>query len=105
VGLAISVIATGGLAARSLSSLADARDATTHGQLIDRALQDILTLLLDAESGQRGFLLSGKNTYLCSYYAGVTQLDESRTALSVALGEPRVQKGTRQECFLNLAPV
>jgi diguanylate cyclase (GGDEF)-like protein len=87
MGLAISVIATGGLAARSLSSLADARNATTRGQLIDRALQDILTQLLDAESGQRGFMLSGRNVYLRSYYAGVTQLNESREALRAAMGQ------------------
>jgi diguanylate cyclase (GGDEF)-like protein len=93
VGLAISVIATGGLAARSLSGLADAREVTTHGQLIDRALQDILTQLLDAESGQRGFLLSGKNIYLRSYYAGVMQLNESRKALSVAMGPNADSKG------------
>jgi len=83
-GLALSVTMTGGLAQRSLSRLADAREAAAHGQLVDKALKDVLIQLLDAETGQRGFLLSGRAFYLRSYYAGITQLRDSRAALAVA---------------------
>jgi CHASE3 domain sensor protein len=75
---------TGALAQRSLSRLADARDNAMHGQLVEKALKDVLIQLLDAETGQRGFLLSDRAFYLRSYYAGVTQLGDSRTALAVA---------------------
>jgi diguanylate cyclase (GGDEF)-like protein len=75
---------TGGLAQRSLSRLADARDTAAHGQLVEKALKDVLIQLLDAETGQRGFLLSDRAFYLRSYYAGVTQLGDSRAALAVA---------------------
>lgn len=92
-GLVVTVIATGALAARSLFHLSDAREAATHVQTVDKALKDILTQLLNAESGQRGFLLSGKNVYLRSYYTGVLQLRESRAALAAALGrDPATQR-------------
>jgi len=84
VGLTLSVMMTGGLAQRSLSRLADARDTATHGQLVEKALKDVLIQLLDAETGQRGFLLSDRAFYLRSYYAGVTQLGDSRAALTAA---------------------
>jgi CHASE3 domain sensor protein len=66
VCLTLSVMMTGGLAQRSLSRLADARDTATHGQLVEKALKDVLIQLLDAETGQRGFLLSDRAFYLRS---------------------------------------
>ncbi len=38
------------------------------------ALQDSLALLIDAESAQRGYLLTKSNTYLAAYFASLSQL-------------------------------
>jgi diguanylate cyclase (GGDEF)-like protein len=81
-----SIVATAVLTERSLSRLSEARSVATHALLVDKALKDLMNQMLDAESGQRGFLLSGRTIYLQPYYVALTQLRESRAALALALG-------------------
>jgi CHASE3 domain sensor protein len=55
----------------------------THTLEVDRAVQNLLNSLVDAETGQRGFLLTQRAVYLEPYTAGrariVQQLAELRT--------------------------
>jgi diguanylate cyclase (GGDEF)-like protein len=87
VAVTAAVIATAVLTERSLSRLADARDVHTHAVLVDEALKGMMSQMVDAETGQRGFLLTGRATYLQPYYAALAQLRESRAALAVALNQ------------------
>lgn len=80
-----AIIASAVLTERSLSRLAEAREEVAQTLLTDMALKDLMSQMLDAETGQRGFLLSGHAIYLQPYYAALTQLRESRAALAVAL--------------------
>ncbi len=85
--LLAAIFATVVLTQRSLSRLADAREVIGHSRLVNRALNDMTSQIQDAESGQRGFLLSGRAPYLQPYYTALTQLRQSRAALGSALSE------------------
>jgi len=85
-GLVLAAIgATAALTARSLSHMVDAQAAVTDSLLIDGMTKDLLNCLLDVETGQRGYLLTGRPSYLAPYYEGLTRLTKSRDALAAAL--------------------
>ena len=85
--LIAAMFATAVLTQRSLSRLADSREVNAHSQLVSKALNDLMNQMLDAETGQRGFLLSGRAPYLQPYYTALTQMRASRAALGVALSQ------------------
>ncbi len=85
--LIAAILATAVLTQRSLSRLADSREVITHSLLVNKALNDVMNLMLDAETGQRGFLLSGRAPYLQPYYTALAQMRQARTALRSALSE------------------
>ena len=88
LGLLIAaILATAVLTQRSLSRLADSRAVITHSLLVNKALNDMTSQMQDAESGQRGFLLSGRAPYLQPYYTALAQLRASRVALGGALSQ------------------
>ncbi len=83
--LIAAILSTAVLTQRSLSRLADSREVITHSLLVNKALNDMMSLMLDAETGQRGFLLSGRAPYLQPYYTALAQMRQSRAALGSAL--------------------
>lgn len=85
--LIAAIFATAVLTQRSLSRLAHSREIISHSLLVNKALTDMMSLMLDAETGQRGFLLSGRAPYLQPYYTALTQLRQARTALGDALSQ------------------
>lgn len=85
--LVAAIFATAVLTQRSLSRLADSRDVSTHSLLVNKALNDMMSQILDAETGQRGFLLSGRAPYLQPYYTALAQMRQSRAALGSALSQ------------------
>ena len=88
LGLLIAaILATAVLTQRSLSRLADSRAVITHSLLVNKALNDMTSQMQDAESGQRGFLLSGRAPYLQPYYTALAQLRASRVVLGGALSQ------------------
>ncbi len=87
----LGIIATAILTAGSLSRLSVAREGVTHARLADNSLKDLMVQILNAETGQRGFLLSGHADYLQPYFAALAQLREARAALGLVLhNEPSV---------------
>lgn len=83
--LMAAIFATAILTERSLSRLADSREVVTHALFVDKAIRDMMSQMLDAETGQRGYLLSGRAPYLQPYYTALAQMRQSRTALGSAL--------------------
>jgi CHASE3 domain sensor protein len=75
-----ALILTAMLSVRTLTGLVSAENAVSQDLTIGRALQNLMSQLLNAETGQRGFLLSGLPTYLEPYYAALAQIRESRAA-------------------------
>ena len=90
----VAIVATAVLTERSLARLSATREGVAHALVADKLLKDVMIQMLDAETGQRGFLLSGRAIYLQPYYAALTQLRESRAALTIALDhEPSAVDG------------
>jgi methyl-accepting chemotaxis protein len=68
-GLALAVlIAVGSLSYWSLARLIDNSTWQTHTYEVLTELEALLSLLKDAETGQRGFLLTGEESYLKPYH-------------------------------------
>ncbi|PZU07294.1 MAG: histidine kinase [Sphingomonas sp.] len=69
-----------------------ATDWVRHTLEVENRLNVIHRLMLDAESGQRGYLLSGQSTYLRPYRDAIDRLPTELEALNVATRDnPRQQ--------------
>src|SRR6185369_7196783 len=69
-GIAILVAALallGGLSYQSLGAIQLASDARSRADFAMSAINAVLSDLLDAETGQRGYLLTGDSAYLDPY--------------------------------------
>lgn len=64
-----------------------------HSRRILEAIDNVQANLLNAETGQRGFLLTGDSTYLAPYNRGLEELPRDLAALRSLLSES--QSGTR----------
>jgi CHASE3 domain sensor protein len=85
--LIAAIFATAVLTQRSLSRLSDSRDVFTQSLLVNKALNSMISQMLDAEAGQRGFLLSGRAPYLQPYYTALAQMRQSCATLGGALSQ------------------
>src|SRR5580704_9846760 len=73
VGFAVSFIllaAIGIVAYRSIDSLTKSSYAVTHSHAVLEHLSAVLNQLTDAETGQRGFVITGDDAYLEPYRSG-----------------------------------
>jgi signal transduction histidine kinase len=74
------------LAAAGQSRL-NAADVRMHdSQLRQQALTEFIAMLTDAESGQRGYLLTGESSYLAPYTEAVGNVDAAFDRLHAAYG-------------------
>jgi PAS domain S-box-containing protein len=72
---ALVLLLTGWLAYRSLEMLVDKATWVDHTNQVLRSSQATLSLLKDAETGQRGYALSRDSAYLEPYFTGIDSLD------------------------------
>src|SRR5580692_6280254 len=92
VGLLISA----GVSTREAQSV---RSMTAHrGQVFryNAKLRTVLTLLVDAETGQRGYLLTGKDSYLAPYRNALLKVPSTLASLEPApLADPALIQHVR----------
>jgi PAS domain S-box-containing protein len=87
-GILILVLVAGILMTRrQLAQQMDAQAWVVHTREVIYHLQATEFLLKDAESGQRGFLLTGDDHYLDSYNASVAQIAPHLARLAQLIGE------------------
>jgi methyl-accepting chemotaxis protein len=77
------LLGIGAVAYRSISSLTDTSRLVAHSQQVLGDIAEVLSLLKDTETGQRGYIITGDEAYLEPYQAGVA-------------GAPAVVKNLRQ---------
>ena len=65
----------------SLNQLVKATDWVTHTYKVKTELKEVEKLLLDAETGQRGFLLTGNPNYLVPYHSANQSLKDNFSEL------------------------
>ena len=80
VGIAVGVssivlIVAGVIAHRSVQLLADTSDEILRSKELELSLERLLSSLRDAETGQRGYLLTGSEAYLFPYDAALREID------------------------------
>src|SRR6187399_888028 len=80
VGIAVVVssvvlIVAGVIAHRSVRLLADTSDEILRSKELELSLERLLSSLRDAETGQRGYLLTGSEAYLFPYDAALREID------------------------------
>jgi signal transduction histidine kinase len=74
------------LAAAGQSRLNMANERAHRSQLREQALNDFAGLITDAESAQRGYLLTGESAYLTPYADAVTRVGQALDRLHDAYG-------------------
>jgi CheY-like chemotaxis protein/CHASE3 domain sensor protein len=74
---------------RSLETRSEAAQQMTHTLQVIKELQNVLSLAKDAETGQRGYLLTGEQTYLDPFSVAKAQLpDALRKARDLVESDP-----------------
>lgn len=69
----------------------EATDSIEQALEVDRELSDVQSLLADAESGQRGFLVTADRSFLVPYDRAVLGLDEKIAELRAAVSDDASQ--------------
>ena len=91
IGLGVSVLAVLFIALfsyRSLTSRAESAARVTENLEILEQLEAVLSTLKDAETGQRGFLLTGNENYLDPFNEAKAKLDAELGTLRALLKDP-----------------
>ena len=66
-GLTLVIVAAVGY--RSIEELVDNATAVAHTHQVRRDVADLLSLVKDAETGQRGYVITGDDSYLTILFA------------------------------------
>jgi signal transduction histidine kinase len=74
------------LATAGQSRLNAANERVHDSQLRQQALSEFIALISDAESGQRGYLLTGESSYLQPYTEAVTKVEAALDRVNQAYG-------------------
>ncbi len=86
---------------RSTVMLIDNDEAVTHSHQVRVAFANLLSLLKDAETGQRGYVITGADSYLEPYR---TALAEIKTALDLA-GRLTADNPSQQRRLAAMSPI
>ena len=93
VGALVFFIVSGAIAFMNIQVLRDDNQKLLHSNEVITALNQLLSTVQDAETGQRGFLLTGNNRYLDPYNNAVASL----AARLNAIGSLTVDNGNQQQ--------
>jgi CheY-like chemotaxis protein/signal transduction histidine kinase/CHASE3 domain sensor protein len=86
-------VVTGALAYFNLRTISDDNDRISHSHDVIEVLQKVLSSAQDAETGQRGFLLTGSENYLQPYNAALADLPSQIDEIAgLTRGDPVQQR-------------
>jgi len=71
------LLVVGTVSYRSTIAFVESSEWVTHTHKVREKLQDLLSRTVDAETGTRGFVLSGEERYLEPYQGAIGQVDEN----------------------------
>ena len=95
VGLLLPIVLIGIpalLAFRTERDLKRSFEMVTHTLAVERAVQSLVSTLVDAETGQRGFLLTRREVYLEPYEAARTRVGQQVADLRVLTADNPAQQ-------------
>ena len=76
---------------RSTRTLYATSEAVAHTHDVINALDHVLTSVVDAETGERGFLITGSEPYLEPYHASLADLDGETARLATLVADNPAQ--------------
>ena len=82
VTVLVIFVIVGAVSYRSVVRQSETASAVTHSYAVENELTQLLSSLQDAETGQRGFLLTGSSSYLEPYTAALPAIERHRAALA-----------------------
>ncbi|MES2809938.1 MAG: CHASE3 domain-containing protein, partial [Bacteroidota bacterium] len=89
----IMLILVGFISYRTVEALLDSNTAVTHSSLVIQKIEKTLSVMKDAETGQRGYLLTGRDLYLEPYNGAVKEaLNLIAEAERLTVDNPTQQK-------------
>src|SRR3989454_572584 len=93
IGLVVALlVVNAGLAYRNTRQLLEDAGWVAHTPEVLDLTSDVLRTLVDAETGQRGFLITGKEDFLEPYQQALARLDQQvRTLKDKTQDNPRQQ--------------
>ncbi|HEX3717125.1 MAG TPA: CHASE3 domain-containing protein [Verrucomicrobiae bacterium] len=93
-GLALAILAIIGVVAyQSIAKLTDTADWVAHSHQVMETLESVLSTMNDAETGQRGYLLTGEDDYLAPYTAAQRAIDgQVKTLRELTQDNPSQQR-------------
>jgi methyl-accepting chemotaxis protein len=92
-GLTLAIfLVVGVVAYRSVTQQTEAADWVAHTREVQNQLTQLLSNLQDAETGQRGYVITGIEAYLAPYANGIARVEENRKILARLVSDnPRQQ--------------
>ncbi len=88
----VTVIVIGVLTNRSLDARGEAAEAVNHTNKVQEHLYRFLSEIKDAETGQRGYLLTGSEHYLTPYRAALAALPPELATLRTLVSDNPTQR-------------
>src|SRR5580692_2179879 len=77
-GLALAMLVIIGSAAYvSIAKLTDTEGWVDHTYQVQNGLISVTKALVDAETGQRGYIITGQESYLDPYHSGLASVDQT----------------------------
>ena len=90
--IGLLMLITAGIGAFGTVSLYDSEAEVEHSHAVYNALERVLSLARDAETGQRGFIITGRDEYLEPYHEAGSQIGAQLDSLKALMARDAVQE-------------
>ncbi|KPC55190.1 methyl-accepting chemotaxis protein [Amantichitinum ursilacus] len=91
-----AIIIVGVAAWTNINKFTESEKAIAHALDVQSQLADVLSLLKDAETGQRGYVITGEDRYLEPYNNAVAQIDNRLATLAQTVEKPETKQAIAQ---------
>ena len=98
----VLLLGVGMVAYRNLTTLSNTSLAVDRAHAIVEGLTELLSLAKDAETGQRGFVITGDEAYLEPYQASIGRLEPALVELRALVADDPVQQKQLDEADSHL---
>jgi signal transduction histidine kinase len=83
----VALVANAALGAYTVNGLLTSQRVVTHTRTVQAALSELLALIVNAETGQRGYLITDDRIYLEPYERALADVDDQRNELRKLLND------------------
>ena len=89
--LAVLIVSSAVAAIRTIGAFLSSSQSVAHSREVVELLDDVKTMVVDAETGMRGFVLTGQAEYLAPFDAAVSRVDGTLARLSTEMANDPAQ--------------